>query len=157
GLAARLPPRHDRAVPWPPCGGAHLVPQGNRPEPAVLHPLEPAGSEGSPVVKRIAVAAALIASVAVLVAPSLAAAHPLGDFTINRSAAVYLSGNRLYVSYVLDLAEVPTFQDKQSGVGAGDYLRRIERGLHVTVAGKPITLQPIARRLAHPNGQGGLK
>lgn len=101
--------------------------------------------------------AAVVAVLAVLAVPSLAGAHPLGNFTINRSATLDLSGNRLYVSYVLDLAEIPTFQDAQAGVGAGDYLHRIVRGLHVTVAGKPVTLQPVARRLAHPQGQGGLK
>jgi hypothetical protein len=107
-------------------------------------------------VKRIAVVIAVVAALAALLIPA-ASAHPLGNFTINRSATLDVSGNRLYVSYVLDLAEVPTFQDEQAGVHAADYLRRIERGLHVTVAGEPVALRPVARRLAHPRGQGGLK
>jgi len=106
--------------------------------------------------RRIAVVGALVATLAVLALPTTASAHPLGNFTINRSAALDLSGNRLYVTYVLDLAEIPTFQDKQAGVGAGEYLRRVERGLHVAVAGRPVTLRPVAQRLAHPMGQGGL-
>src|SRR6185312_16809536 len=92
-----------------------------------------------------------------LVLPSTGSAHPLGNFTINRSTAVELSGSRLYVSYVLDLAEIPTFQDRNAGVGRQAYLRRIERGLRVSVDGRRLALAPIAQRLVHPQGQGGLR
>ena len=51
--------------------------------------------------------AALIA----LAAPSAAFAHPLGNFTVNRFAAVELSGRDVFVHYVLDLAEIPTVQE----------------------------------------------
>jgi len=110
-----------------------------------------------PVVRRVALVGGLLAVVAALIVPATAGAHPLGNFTINRSAELQLSGNRLYVSYVLDLAEIPTFQDRQAGIGQAVYLRRIERGLHITVGGRPVSLAPVAQRLAHPNGQGGLK
>jgi ABC-type nickel/cobalt efflux system permease component RcnA len=112
---------------------------------------------GAVVKHRLALFAGLVAVVAALVTPTVASAHPLGNFTINRSAALELSGNRLYVSYVLDLAEIPTFQDRQSGVGRAAYLRRIERGLHVTVSGRRVELVPQAQRIAHPKGQGGLE
>jgi nickel/cobalt exporter len=39
-----------------------------------------------------------------------AAAHPLGNFTINHLARIDARGNRLHVHYVLDIAEIPTFQ-----------------------------------------------
>jgi len=100
--------------------------------------------------------AAALAALAMLALPAIAGAHPLGNFTINRSAGVELSGSRLYVSYVLDLAEIPTFQDSQSGVGADAYLRRIEHGLDLRVDGDRMVLAPVSRRLAHPRGQGGL-
>jgi nickel/cobalt exporter len=109
------------------------------------------------VVKRLALVVGLLAIVAGLIGPATAGAHPLGNFTINRSAELELSGNRLYVSYVLDLAEIPTFQDGQAGVGQAVYLRRIERGLHVTVDGRRVLLTLVAQRLAHPRGQGGLR
>jgi nickel/cobalt exporter len=108
-------------------------------------------------VKRLALFGAVVAVLAALAAPTIAAAHPLGNFTINRSAELELSGSRLYVSYVLDLAEIPTFQDGQAGIGQASYLRRIERGLRVTVDGRLAALTPLARRLAHPKGQGGLR
>ena len=60
----------------------------------------------------------LVVLAAALLAPVAAQAHPLGNFTINRFARVEVSGHRLYVRYVLDLAEIPTFQARQRGTGA---------------------------------------
>jgi ABC-type nickel/cobalt efflux system permease component RcnA len=112
---------------------------------------------GAHVIRWVAIVGALGAIVAALALPAAAHAHPLGNFTINRSAALEVSGNRLYVSYVLDLAEIPTFQDRQSGTGRAAYLHMIERGLHVEVDGRRVRLAPLAQRLAHPQGQGGLR
>ncbi len=39
-----------------------------------------------------------------------AAAHPLGNFTINHLAVVRPQAGRLRIHYVLDIAEIPTFQ-----------------------------------------------
>lgn len=39
-----------------------------------------------------------------------AAAHPLGNFTINHLARIDARGDRLRIHYVLDIAEIPTFQ-----------------------------------------------
>jgi nickel/cobalt transporter (NicO) family protein len=97
----------------------------------------------------------LVAAVALL-APVAAQAHPLGNFTINRFARVEVAGHRLYVRYVLDLAEIPTFQARQDGVNANVYAHRIARGLHVSLAGRPVALVPVAHALAFPNGVGGL-
>jgi ABC-type nickel/cobalt efflux system permease component RcnA len=93
---------------------------------------------------------------AALLAPVAAQAHPLGNFTINRFARVEIAGHRLYVRYVLDLAEIPTYQARRDGVDAGAYARRIAAGLHVTLAGRPVPLRPEARALAFPPGVGGL-
>ena len=97
----------------------------------------------------------LVAAVALL-APVAAQAHPLGNFTINRFARVEVAGHRLYVRYVLDLAEIPTFQAQQAGINANAYARTIAHGLHVTVAGRPVALTPVAHALAFPPGVGGL-
>jgi len=90
-----------------------------------------------------------------LLAPAAAAAHPLGNFTINRFSRVEVSGHRVYVLYVLDLAEIPTFQAGR--IDAGAYARRIAANAHLTVDGRPARLVPLGEALAHPPGAGGLR
>ena len=51
-----------------------------------------------------------IALVALVLTAAAAAAHPLGNFTVNRAAALTLSPGRVEVTYVVDLAEIPTVQ-----------------------------------------------
>jgi nickel/cobalt transporter (NicO) family protein len=101
-------------------------------------------------VKRLLIALSLF----FVLAPP-ASAHPLGNFTVNRFARVEAAGDRVYVRYVLDLAEIPTFQDR--GTPAGAYVQRIARGLHVTVDGRSAPFVPVERALAHPPGAGGLR
>jgi len=104
-------------------------------------------------VKRLVVLVVLLAS---LLAPVAAQAHPLGNFTINRFARVEVAGHRLYVRYVLDMAEIPTYQAREQGVDANVYARRIARGLHITIGGRVATLVPVEHALAFPRGVGGL-
>ena len=110
--------------------------------------------------KRLVVLAAVIAALAVV---ADAAAHPLGNFTINRYSRIQPSGDRLYVLYVLDLAEIPTFQAKPqvAADGEGGYSNRVARsiGRHLvlTVDGRRRALTPIRRVLAFPPGQAGLR
>jgi nickel/cobalt transporter (NicO) family protein len=106
-------------------------------------------------VRRLAVAvAAGLAALAALVLPAAASAHPLGNFTINRFSRLETSGPRLYVLYVLDMAEIPTFQAGRIDPQA--YARRIARNAELSVDGRPARLVPIAHALAHPLGAGGL-
>jgi nickel/cobalt exporter len=100
--------------------------------------------------------AVLLVLAAALVAPVAAQAHPLGNFTINRFARVEVAGHRLYVRYVLDMAEIPTFQARQEGVSPVAYARRLAAGLNITVDGRSVVLTPTAHALAFPIGVGGL-
>ena len=95
----------------------------------------------------------VLASVA-LIAPLSAKAHPLGNFTINRFSRVEAPGPRVYVRYVLDLAEIPTFQAGHIDVHA--YASRIARNAHLAVDGRAVALVPRRTVLAHPVGAGGL-
>ena len=101
--------------------------------------------------KRLVV---LLTVAAALIGPAAASAHPLGNFTINRFSRVEVSGPRVYVRYVLDLAEIPTFQaghiDRQA------YATRIARNAKLELDGRPATLVPLRTALAHPLGAGGL-
>ncbi len=103
--------------------------------------------------KRLVV---LAVAAAALLAPVAAQAHPLGNFTINRFARVEVAGHRLYVRYVLDMAEIPTFQARQRGVDPSAYARRLAAGLHVTVGGRAVRLVTVGHALAFPVGVGGL-
>jgi nickel/cobalt transporter (NicO) family protein len=86
--------------------------------------------------------------------PALAAAHPLGNFTINRFSRIEVSGPRLYVRYVLDMAEIPTYQAGRIDQRA--YTRRIAGNAHLSVDGRQVTLVPLRSALAHPRGAAGL-
>jgi len=93
-------------------------------------------------------------ALAALAAPAAAAAHPLGNFTVNRFSRVEVSGPRLYVRYVLDLAEIPTYQAGR--IDARSYAREIARNASLSVGGRAALLRPVRTRLAHPRGAGGL-
>jgi nickel/cobalt transporter (NicO) family protein len=89
-----------------------------------------------------------------------AAAHPLGNFSINHMTQVKVSRDRVEALYILDQAEVPTFQER--GLSAGEVLARkraeVERGLRLEVDGRAVALRPRgAGRIEFPAGQGGLK
>ncbi len=97
-----------------------------------------------------------LALVAVAAAP--AAAHPLGNFSVNHLTVVRVSSDRVDVRYVLDQAEIPTFQERDRTPADVLAAKRAEvaRRLTVTVDGRPATLRVDQERLTHPPGQGGL-
>jgi nickel/cobalt transporter (NicO) family protein len=97
----------------------------------------------------------LAVAAAALMLPTLAAAHPLGNFTVNRFSRIEVAGPRVYVRYVLDLAEIPTFQAGRIDVQA--YARHIARGARLTANGRLAHLVPVETSLVHPPGAGGLK
>lgn len=49
--------------------------------------------------------------------PTLAAAHPLGNFTVNRYSRLEVGRDQVQLRYVLDLAEIPTLQELQANAG----------------------------------------
>jgi len=101
--------------------------------------------------KRLVV---ILVVLAALIAPVAASAHPLGNFTINRFSRIEVAGHQLYVVYVLDMAEIPTFQAGR--IDAQAYARRIARGADLTLDGERATLVPVGTALAHPVGAAGL-
>jgi len=89
----------------------------------------------------------LLATVCYLLVPAaVASAHPLGNFTINRFARVEIAGDRLYVRYVVDMAEIPTLQRVPIRIAA----------LHISIDGRPVQLTVVRTALAHPRGAAGL-
>jgi nickel/cobalt transporter (NicO) family protein len=104
-------------------------------------------------VKRLAL---LITCVAALAGPSAALAHPLGNFTVNRLAAVDLAGDRVYIRYVLDLAEIPTYQERKRVTRAG-FAKTLARRLELKLDGRATALEVDRSRVAFRPGAGGLK
>src|SRR5207249_3460525 len=106
---------------------------------------------------------------AVLVA-AVAHAHPLGNFTINRYAALRAEPGAFNVRYVVDMAEIPAFQELAVIDANGDrtldegeqraYLARMASTLagHLAlqVDGAPLTLTAGATSLERLPGAGGL-
>jgi nickel/cobalt transporter (NicO) family protein len=110
--------------------------------------------------KRLAL---LLVAVVVLLAPATAAAHPLGNFTVNQFTRIQPSGDRIYLLYVLDLAEIPTFQARteveakgEAGYASG-LAQQLRRGLSLEVAGRPLEIRELDHVLAFPEGVGGLE
>jgi nickel/cobalt exporter len=97
-----------------------------------------------------------------LLAPAAASAHPLGNFTVNHFSRLQPSGDRIYVLYVLDMAEIPTFQARgeveaqgKEAYAAG-LASRLRAKLSLAVGGRPLALRELEHALAFPPGAGGL-
>jgi nickel/cobalt exporter len=95
----------------------------------------------------------------------IASAHPLGNFTINHLAVVRTAGNQLQVHYVLDIAEIPSFQIMH---GASDWNRatrsawsydeaeRVKTALSISADGTPVALELVRSNDTTRPGAGGL-
>ena len=110
---------------------------------------------------RHAVMGALVAAVAVFGPATAAAAHPLGNFTVNRYARVEVSAGVVRVYYVLDEAEIPAFQERDAVAAdreafADRRARAIAANLSLVLDGARVPLEVDARDLSQPQGQGGL-
>ena len=100
--------------------------------------------------------------------PSEIAAHPLGNFSISQYSAIRIIGNEIDLRYIIDMAEIPTFQEiQESGIvpKAGDpnleaYLTRktelLRDGLTLEVNGKLIRLRIESKEIIFPPGAGDL-
>ena len=98
----------------------------------------------------------LATTLTALLSPAVAVAHPLGNFTVNRYSGIELAGNRVYVHYVLDLAEIPTFQEADR-VRAPGFAERIARGLDLRIDGHRASLRVLEDETRVRPGAGGLE
>jgi ABC-type nickel/cobalt efflux system permease component RcnA len=99
-----------------------------------------------------------------------AGAHPLGNFTINRFAGLEITTSRIVVHYVVDMAEIPTFQETAiidrngDGSASSEELahyasatgERIAGRLDLSAAGRRVPLSVTRSEAALRPGQGGL-
>jgi nickel/cobalt exporter len=108
---------------------------------------------------RRALGSAVLALALVAAGAAPAGAHPLGNFSVNHLVKVNVSHERVELRYVLDEAEIPTFQERGRPDGASLAAKRAEvrRRLTVAIDGRRAALALLpGGALSHPPGQGGL-
>ena len=112
----------------------------------------------------------LLALVIALVVVPTAAAHPLGNFTINHYAGLMVSREAIAIDYVLDMAEIPAFQEiatfdaNHDGQPDADEAARyhpvqceaIRPQLALRLNGEPVALTLVSSAIEFPPGAGGL-
>ena len=103
-----------------------------------------------------------------VIAPGDALAHPMGNFSVSHFAGFRIEPGALELRYILDLAEIPTFQEMQTGgiVPAPDdprvaaYLESkaeaLKAALLLTLNGKPLSLTTVSKNVIFPLGAGNL-
>ncbi|MBV8149356.1 MAG: hypothetical protein JO092_09720 [Candidatus Eremiobacteraeota bacterium] len=106
------------------------------------------------------------AGVWLVLSTRLAAAHPLGNFTINHLASVHPSRGSIAISYTLDIAEIPTFQITHADAGPWDAARlqrwanaeiaTVTSGLRVTADSNTLALAADDAKARLRPGAGGL-
>ncbi|MGN6756319.1 MAG: nickel/cobalt transporter [Thermomicrobiales bacterium] len=118
---------------------------------------------------RLLVALGALAGLCLLL-PRGAAAHPLGNFTINHYSRLEFAKETVQLTYVLDYAEIPTFQQMKQLDTDGDgalstaeanayldaNLPSLVANLHLIVAGQAVHLAVADRAASFVPGQGGL-
>ncbi|MEJ3748234.1 High-affinity nickel-transporter [Actinomycetes bacterium KLBMP 9797] len=94
---------------------------------------------------------------AALLVPGAAAAHPLGDFSVNQLHAFTLTPDRIEVAAIVDLAELPTLQERSTvdQTGAAG-CAAVARDLAVTVDGRRLSWTVVRHALGYAAGTGGL-
>jgi ABC-type nickel/cobalt efflux system permease component RcnA len=93
-----------------------------------------------------------------LLLPAQAAAHPLGNFTVNHYHGITVHPDRVTVRAVVDTAEIPTLQERLAEVG--DYASRecaaLSRATTVEVDGRPVPVEVRSSAVEFPPGDAGL-
>ena len=102
--------------------------------------------------------------------PREAQAHPLGNFTINHYSRLEFTDGKAHLDYVLDFAEIPTFQQKGKLDPNGDgklsegearayldaSLPSLVKNLDLKVGNEELPLRVLNSSAAYGPGQGGL-
>jgi ABC-type nickel/cobalt efflux system permease component RcnA len=102
--------------------------------------------------------------------PSVAWAHPLGNFTINQYAGLQVSRAGITIEYIMDMAEIPAFQEMTSfdlnvnghpdlaraSVYSSDKCASLEPDLKLGLDGRIADLKMKSSAVEFPPGAGGL-
>ncbi len=99
-----------------------------------------------------------------------ALAHPLGNFTVNHYSGIHVSPDEIRIDYVIDMAEIPAFQELRAidadgdgaaskdelAIWATDRAPRFAAGLTLSVDGVEAQLEVRGASAQMIPGQGGL-
>ena len=113
---------------------------------------------------------AAVCALLLSVGGGVASAHPLGNFTINRYAGLTVHPDALDIDYVIDLAEIPAYQERFAIDADGDSSVSSDElaayavvrcdafasGLAVSIDGRRLPLTVTAALASMPIGQAGL-
>jgi ABC-type nickel/cobalt efflux system permease component RcnA len=118
---------------------------------------------------RVAAVTGLVAA-ALVVSAASASAHPLGNFTINLYSGLVVEPGELVVNYVLDMAEIPTYQERTRIDANGDgritaaeretyaawKASRLLHGVRANVEDRAVPLHVVSSSMRYRAGQAGL-
>ena len=111
---------------------------------------------------------ALPVIVSCMLVPSRSLAHPLGNFSVSQYAGIRVHQDAVEVRYLIDMAEIPTFQEIQDTgfvpeaghEGLRTYTARkveaLKEGLLLEVDGRKLHLRAQSSEVIFPSGAGGL-
>jgi len=112
--------------------------------------------------------AALVLALTLALGAAPVAAHPLGNFSISHYAGLQLGGAEVTVRYVIDMAEIPTFQEVQDtglvtearhpsvAPWAAAKAAALARGLRLEIGDRRLALDVVSHDTIFPPGAGGL-
>ena len=95
-------------------------------------------------------------------------AHPMGNFSVNHYSKISLERDRIRITYIIDLAEIPTYQELQQGnvtANAADpavtrYIaargQEFAHGLSLVIDARRLPLKLTSSQVIFPPGAGGL-
>jgi ABC-type nickel/cobalt efflux system permease component RcnA len=95
-------------------------------------------------------------------------AHPMGNFSVNHYSKISFDRDGIKLTYIIDLAEIPTYQELQQGNVTADVANTsvkrfvasrgldFEQGLTLVVDGKRLPLRLLSSQVIFPPGAGGL-
>ncbi len=112
----------------------------------------------------------LNAAIFMFACAGFAAAHPLGNFTVNHYTRIEVEKSNIKLRAVLDVAEIPTFQESQkidadrdgklSEAELDAYVAQITpdyiANLQLSVDDAPVILRSIENKISLPTGSGNL-
>jgi nickel/cobalt exporter len=95
-------------------------------------------------------------------------AHPMGNFSVNHYSKISFERDGVRVTYIIDLAEIPTYQELQQGNVTANVAdpavthfvesrgAELGRGLSLMVGGTHLPLHLVSSQVIFPPGAGGL-